>query len=675
MKLPLTLLVAACLATGSACAAPIVSYVLENQSSSIERDVPVTFGVVLAPGDVPSGSSIAVVDKSGNPVPFQVDAKARNRDGSLRHAVVTVSLSRLSSGRDETVSIVSGSQPQGAPVPTSALPGNFDATVELNEQGNRLTSSARDLLARGKLETWLSGPLVSEWWVSAPLRDSSGKPDPLLSVRYGIRSYGPGRPVRIEVDVENAWTWPPNPRTRGYDVEIRLGGKSVYSKQGVVHQAHTRWRKVFWWDAAPDVFVKQDLAYLKKTRAIPNYDPDLSPSLDSGMYRKFANGNHDIMAAGVIYPYMAVTGGRPDIAALPAWTVNYLLTMDPRAAEMTMSAGDLAGSFSTHFRNEKTGRPATSEEFPKISTHYNYVGHGNGNLPRPDFGTFNKGLGPESAHEPSVAFVPYMVTGDRYYLEELQFWSQWNSWGTAPEYHGFEKSLIGWDQIRGQGWSLRTLAQTAYITPDSDPMKATLLRELHANAEWYDKTYTNNPGANVFHVALRQSDEATAFAPWMDDFLTWATTYTVQLGFEDWRPFARWKAYSPVQRMINPDYCYVMATKYYIKVMDNPHQFIGSWADLFFANLPKPVRDQGQRPACGSDDMAAAFKLQRAGEMMGGAREPGGYPSQMQPALAGAVDVGVPGAAQAWEKFRSRSVQPKGGVLPQWAIVPFASGR
>jgi len=675
MKNPSRFLIALFLALAPAAAAPVVSYTLENESSDIERDVPVTFGAVFAPGDIPAGSSVVVTDKSGNPIPVQVDAKARHKDGSLRHAVLTLDVPRLRSGDDVVVSASPGPPAQGTPVPISALPPGFDAVVELTEHGNKLTASARDLLSRGKTETWLSGPLVTEWWVTGPLRDASGKPDALLAVRFGIRSYGPGRPTRIEVDVENDWAWAQRPRTRIYDARVTIGGKSAFEQQNIAQQPYSRWRKVYWWSTPAFVLVKHDLAYLKKTRTIPYYDPDIGTPNLGQLFRKFSVSNHGPMGPGIIYPSMGATGGRSDIAPLPEWTVAYLLTMDERAAQLMLSAGDLAGSFPTHYRSEKTDRPATSEEFPKITTHYNYVGRGDGYLPKPDLAG-RKGLGPEAAHEPSLAFVPYLVTGERYYLEELQFWSQWNAWDTAPEYHGYGQGLIGWDQIRGIAWSLRTLAQAAYITPDADPLKGPLLRELHANAEWFDRTYTDNPNANAFHTALRPSADTLAVAPWMDDFLTWAVQYTASLGFDDWRAFARWKAYFPVQRMINPNYCYVMAAKYYMKVMDTPHHFLPSWADAFTQNLPPEYRDPGRQPKCGGDEMATAFKLKRAGEMMGDSRSPGGYPAQMQPALAAAVDADVPGAKEAWQKFMDRPVKPPGGrVQPQWDIVPFGSDR
>jgi hypothetical protein len=651
------------------CRMLMIACVLAVPASALPRvtldgNGPATFGMVFAPGAVPAGTSLAATDKSGAAIPLQVDVKARNRDGSLRHAVLTVP-------RTGTVQLVGGTPAQGAPVALSALPSDFDAEVILDFGDRKLTVSARDLLAHSKPQTWLAGPLVSEWWIAAPFRDAAGKSDPHLSARFGLRSYGPGRPLRIEVDVENTWTWAANPRSYQYAAEIRAHGKTVFAQDKIVQQSHTRWRQVFWWDEAADASARYDIADFKAARAIPNYNADRDAGLGP-LNRAYSGKKRGPMQTGIIYPAMPTTGQRPDIGPLPGWTVAWLISMDSKASEMMLNAGDLGGSFPSHYRNEKTGRPASTEEFPKISTHYNFVGRGNGNLPLADLAGLPKPFTAEASHEPSLAFVPYLVTGDRYYLEELQFWSQWNAWGTAPEYHGFAKGLIGWDQIRGQGWSLRTLAQSAWATPDADPMKATLLRQMKANAEWYDSAYTNNPQANIFHVALRASDNADSVAPWMDDYLTWASQYAVQLGFDEFRPFARWKGVAPVQRMTNPDYCYVMATKYYMKVMDRPHHFITNWADAYVANLPKDSRE-GPKVACGSDDMARMFKLHQAGEMMGDSNSPGGYPAQMQPALAAAVDAGVPGANEAWAKFKSRPVQPRGGVEPKWDIVPWSA--
>jgi hypothetical protein len=52
------------------------------------------------------------------------------------------------------------------------------------------------------------------------------------------------------------------------------------------------------------------------------------------------------------------------------------------------------------------------------------------------------------------------------------------------------------DQVRGQAWTLRTLAEAAYITPDNDPQKANFTAMVNNNIDWYERTYTNNASAN-----------------------------------------------------------------------------------------------------------------------------------------------------------------------------------
>ena len=83
----------------------------------------------------------------------------------------------------------------------------------------------------------------------------------------------------------------------------------------------------------------------------------------------------------------------------------------------------------------------------------------------------------DSAHQPSMAFLPYVVTGDLFYLEELQFWANYNMVQGNPGYRDDKKGLVKWDQIRGQAWSMRTLGQVAFITPDAHPLKSVFRRE------------------------------------------------------------------------------------------------------------------------------------------------------------------------------------------------------
>jgi hypothetical protein len=72
---------------------------------------------------------------------------------------------------------------------------------------------------------------------------------------------------------------------------------------------------------------------------------------------------------------------------------------------------------------------------------------------------------------------------------------------------------------------------------------------------------------------------------------------------------------------------------------------------------------------CAGDEMARALKL-KAGEMTGYSPSDTGFPSNMQPALAYAADVGGKAGRDAWQRFMARSVKPDYSSAPQFAIVP-----
>jgi len=235
---------------------------------------------------------------------------------------------------------------------------------------------------------------------------------------------------------------------------------------------------------------------------------------------------------------------------------------------------------------------------------------------------------------------------------------------------------VTWDEVRAVAWSLRTLAQAAYIVPDDDPLKPVLQRELKANFDDLDSNYTNNPNASVLHVLMRPPppDHVIEYSPWMDDYLTASVGYVVQLGFQYAKPFARWKSEFPVQRMISPQWCWIVATPYRV-IPQNPDTSLATtWADAYrntVLHVTKNVADPATLP-CDSSEMAEAFGLHSEGEMLGNARSSGGYPANMQGALAASVDLATPGAPEAWAKFIARPVQP-GHLDPQWAILPWSA--
>jgi hypothetical protein len=217
----------------------------------------------------------------------------------------------------------------------------------------------------------------------------------------------------------------------------------VYEKTGVNHRTLSRWRKDFWWPAAPpQADVVHDFAYLSASGALPRYDRSITiseKSLASLAAEWAGSAETDIMGSGLLTKYMPTTGGRPEIGPYPNWTVAYLLSMDARAKAVVLGNGDLAGSWPIHVRNARTGRILTLDERPKVWLNGYRADDAQRPIwrpdrkPRPPERTADGKshpyyLSPDVAHMGSFAYVPCLVTGDFYYLEEAYFWPIMPCW-------------------------------------------------------------------------------------------------------------------------------------------------------------------------------------------------------------------------------------------------------
>lgn len=424
--------------------------------------------------------------------------------------------------------------------------------------------------------------------------------------------------------------------------------------------------------------VKHSTAYLIDTKAVPNYDRTVivSETELAKIKTSWTGTKTEPMGVGAAYPYMPATGGRPDIGLLPGWSAMYLLSMDKRAKEVMLGTADLAGSWSSHYRNQATDRPISLVDYPYMTILGNI-----GDTKNPATGKYEafpacattsackSPYAHDSSHQPAFAYLPYLVTGDYYYLEELQFWSMWNTFAPNPAYRQHVKGLLSSNQVRAQAWSLRSLAEAAYITPDNDALKQQLLYYLKNNVDWYDATYVHNSAANALgaltHSGAVIYKSNTAVAPWQDDFFTAAVGRTVELGFDQAKPLLVWKAKFPISRMIDPEGCWILAANYTINVRDSGTSAIySSYGQAYRASY---IPQLGALK-CASIEMANYLKL-KVGQMEGYADSSVGYPANLQPALAYSASVGVNGLA-AWNAFQERTVKPNYGTGPQFAVVP-----
>jgi hypothetical protein len=619
-----------------------------EDGAPIAGKAPVTFGMVFRPGDIPRGRTLAG-RAGGNDVPLQADIKRRHPDGSVRFAVLSSALPAVPAAGIRLDLVATPEDAKAPPPPDPAasarkmLESGFDAVVEFRFPDGKATSaSARKMLEaalKEKPRLWLSGPLVTEFLLDGPPVDAQGEQDPDLNVLFQMRFYEGCDGVWVSVVVENCWdTWGGNV---GYDVEVRVGKEPAYAKKNVDHPPLSRWRKSFWWGRPrPAVHTAHDIAYLSATGALPNYDPARKvPEKDlAAAAEAWAKAKTDILENGTVTLYMPTTGMREDIGPYPRWAVRHILSMDPRAERTCLGNGDLAASWPIHVRNRATRGLFTIDERPKFWLN----GRGEdkpGWRPNRKEPAAKSAYSPDNAHMPSLAYLPYLLTGDFFFLEEMYFWAGYSLVSQWPHPRQDGKGLVVGDQVRGQAWSLRNIADAAFIGPDDDPLVRYFDEKVRHNLAWYVRTFYGPPEYNALgFYSPRDVQDARLqnpanprwliTAPWEHDFLIWSWQHLVELGYDEAarpRDFElRWRVGALTHA---PDYDPGLAMPYRMVVgekgADGKEVFYDDWKKLGEENARLSKPDAGY-----------------------------GYSTWI--ALVAALDARFPGAEEALRVFESR---------------------
>jgi len=715
------------LGVAQAQAATVVTDSVVSQSTQTQTRVPVTFGQVFKAGDVPANATV-LATLNGQSIPLQVDAKATNPDGSLRHAVLTAMVPSLPGGGTLPLALSAGSpsasMANGTPVSLSQLLATgYDASVSVNLGGTTYSVNARGLLQAADLsgacgtwktqcDQWLSGPLASEWVVNGPVTSSAGSAYPNLRIYFAVRAYAGSTPgtvasVRTDIIVENTNAFAAQAQPQ-YTATLTSGSAS-YTSPALTQYTATRWHKLLWWNnAQPQVYLQQDTQYIQNSMAVSRYQV-LQPNagfLDGVRQSCAPLDNCDQTKA------MSNVGAQPGIGPLPRWTSVYITYPDVRAYNWMLANTDALGTYGIHYRDAATGWPVSIQKHPYVTiagwAYANRMvqqGSTKAALYGPDLlpGCVNNAVvtgcttagyrtgNPYSwnnEHQPAESYVPYMVTGDYYYMSELAFGASMNELWASETYRGFNQFLIGPSHgaMRAEAWTLRDMAEAAYLLPDGYPLKAEFTASVEDSLNDWNTRYTNNPNANPLHVidsgAVYSMNGGThnGVAPWQHNFLTWAAGHAAELGFAGAASFRNWLAKFEIGLMTdwqnNPThgYCWLEASAYSIQVKDAAGNWLPSYTAVYAATFPTLVGLQ-----CNSPAMVQAMGLLKnqpwqPGEMSGYPNSATGFPANFQIGVAAAADSGLPNAATAWSIFDTRSVKPSGSVsynnFPNFALLP-----
>lgn len=651
-----------------------------------QTEIPFTFGQVFAVGDLAPTDGLNGTLGTGGVIPLQVNVKATHGDGSVRHAIISGKLSALAAASIQTVELkkTTLSAPGTLPTPADLVTAGLTGSVKITLGGVQYETNLESLLSTASSTTWLTGPIANEWIVAGPLKTvSGGVAHPHLHAQFAIRAYTGLSKIKVDVTVENGWAYEPNPQDFTYDAQIFVNGVSVYSKAALTHFHHTRWRKVFWSGAEPLAHIKHNTSYLIASKAVPNYDQTIvvSSATIATQQSAYDISQNAPMGSGIALNYMPNTGGRPDIGIIPAWGVTYLLSMDKRAKDIALGQADLSGSWPVHYRDSVSGRPISIGDYPNMTLYpasadsFNASQGRNEAMPNCTAVCNNPNV-PDTAHQPAFNYLPYIVTGDYYQLEQMLFYAMWNVGSGNPTYRENGKGLVHWDQLRAQAWTLRSVSDAAYILPDADPMKLHLQSVLTENITWFNAAYTNNINANALGAVINgfafSYNSETGIAPWQDDFFTAVIGRASERGFSGASSLLNWKSKFSVGRMTAAGYCWINASSYIAIIRPtNVSPVYSTFAEVYQATFTPAMR----ATTCGSAEMAAVIQAEIGTPMIAGAMSgfPSfemGFPADMQPALAFAKDSGITNSSLAWSLFDQRKLKPDYSLGPQFAIIP-----
>jgi hypothetical protein len=698
-----------------------------SETGSTQTNVPVTFGQVFKDGDVPKGRTVTAT-LNGRPVPLQVDAKATHPDGSLRHAVLTAMIPSLPGKATLPLAITSAPKAtatESADAVTLAqlLATPYDAKVSFQVKGATYTVDARQLLQAAandhackpwgkQCNVWLAGPMTSAWVVNGSVPAPDDAPASHLRVFFAVRAYAGNSPgtidhVRTDVIVENSDAFAPQAQPQ-YTATVTSGSAS-YESPALTQYTATRWHHVLWWNQKkPAVYLRQDTQYIQASKAISRY-MKLKPT------EKFLAGRRQSckpLKRCDQTRHMGAQGAQDAIGPLPRWTSVYVVDPDVRAYRWMLADTDALGAYSMHYRDAATGRPVSIAKHPyvtilnwasahRVASHHDARGRkfkadllhncvNNEVVKKCSTGWYSTG-NPyrwNNAHQPAESYVPYMVTGDYYYMSELAFGTSYNDLVPNQGYRGESKGLDvrAHNSMRGKAWVLRNMVESAWLLPDHYPLKQEFNEHVHNTLKDLNKTYTNNPKASSLRFTRKSaiykvhSKKRNAVAPWQHNFLTWSAGHAAELGFDGASDFRNWLAQFEISLMTDwqddPEYgyCWLEASAYTIRVKDDAGKTLPSFTAVYAATFPTLVGLE-----CNSSAMVKAMgKLQKKrwkkGKMRGYPYSATGFPANFQIGLAAAADSNVPKAHAAWALFESRSVKPRPpngyNNFPNFAVLP-----
>ena len=516
------------------------------------------FGMTFAPGEVPRGAGLAARLEAGGALPAQLDVVTRHADGSARFGVVALAAPALRQGEPAGV-VLRRAQGSLRPLDAGAALEGRRAVLEVGAAGRRgwqvdLADMTRRTLAEGG-GFWQSGPLAVQRRLvrSVPAEAVGGATSMRCVADVTIQSDGV---LRVDAWLRNDVAMRPGGGPAAYDVRLALDGRPALAATGLRQHHYTAWGRSV--ASLPDgtpapapPHVRQDTERLSALGAIARYD--LQTGVDEGHLHEFTAAMArpdwaDLFSPRAIMQDMFAGGARPDIGQATRCQAIWLMTGDPRAATYAIGQAEASGAIPWHFWDQEAGGWLDTRRWPELWTDYRGRRPPTGLLQQVSGDT---GWAADTAHQPDLSYVPYLLTGRRAFLDGIQAQASWSVmsrptnplWGRGTQGGLAEGvNLTRAAQVRGAAWSLRQIGNAAWANPAGDAQLAWSAMAEQANWAWIRSripAWTSEQGEA--HGWIRgEYGTPGALPPWQQDMFASAAGAAARRGQADARAVLAW---------------------------------------------------------------------------------------------------------------------------------------
>ncbi|MFN0186090.1 MAG: hypothetical protein ACKVQR_19925, partial [Aquabacterium sp.] len=553
----------------------ITQFRFENSGAQLLGEGVATLGQSFAKGDVPPGSSVAA-SIEGVGIGLQMDVKSRWEDGSVKFAVLSVERPELTAGGAAGVVLSKVAAAAAGPaVDLAAVSTAHSLVVDLTPTGasslgqSKITVDVLDALrkglADGSASFWQKGELASQARVEIDLPGS-------MRLKFDVTAYKDGQ-LSVDAVFANDEAMTASGGRVDYAVLARLDGAEVI-RETVSQGQYQSWHREVATSAVHGTAglgdaahgwlnIRQDVGYLEKAAAVPDYDQSIA--ISQNLLNKYAEAItradwDDPLAAHDVTQYMPLTGGRPDIGITTSSNAAWLISGDIRVVEYALGQAETAGAVPWNMWDNAHDTWLNTAHYKNLWTETQVPGTvgdaGSPGLTQPVLGADQMGgWRADLAHQPNLSTVPYLMTGERWMLDNQQAQAAASVVATYPgNREGDGLIVVQGGQVRASAWTLREVQNAAWLSPDGSAEKAYFQTVADANWKWLVSQipeWTAKQGEA--HGWVPGGSYGQIIAPWQQDYFASTAITAAARGNADALTFLKWQANFLIGRFTHDD--------------------------------------------------------------------------------------------------------------------------